>query len=116
MADQDDLNARMLRRKKARAAWLDRALKIACISPEAEKAAKNAELDRNQSALLKIVESDDPFKQLETIEEIKRTKTASKKKEVKKFLNKTIRFPADRKKEVLEKLATFVDELGIDVI
>jgi hypothetical protein len=99
----------------AKLAWLKRALKVARLSPEAKTAAVSTKLERNCSALIEIAEAGGSAKQLQKIEEIKQRKIQSK-KEAKLYLKKTVRFPVAREDEVLGKLISFADEIGVEII
>ena len=101
--------------KRARCKWLERALKIAGISLEAQAAATRAELHRYQSSLLEIAKSDDPVEQLQIVDEIKKRRLASR-EQSKKFAKATIRYPVERKDEIRSRLASFADELGIEIL
>lgn len=98
----------------ARRAWLDRALMVARMSPQAVEAAKKAKLNRNQSALIEIAEADCPSEQLQRVEQIKQRKE-KKRKEAKSTIKKIVCFPAERSDEIFEKLIAFAEEHGITV-
>ncbi len=96
-------------------AWIERALEVARMSPQAAEAAKKAKLDRNRSALSEIAKAGEPAKQLEKVEEIKRLKANSRKK-AKTFVKRTVRFPLAGSKDILGKLIAFAEAHDIEVI
>jgi hypothetical protein len=101
----------------ARRKWLERALKIAAITPVAKLAAKKAEVARFQKALLEIANVIGEEAQLKIVAEIAERKRAGKKPVADaEFLEAVMRYPANRKSEVLAKLATFADEVGVEIV
>jgi hypothetical protein len=110
-----DLTVLPGRTPDARRAWIERALKVARLSPEAKTAAVHAKFDRNRGALIEIAEAGGSVQQLQKIEELKQ-RTAKRKRQAKVFLKKTVQFPAARGDEIMAKLISFVEEIGIEII
>lgn len=100
---------------KAKRAWLDRALKVANLSPEAKDAAVKAKLEKNRSALIEIAKAGDRVEQIKRVEEIEKRK-AKAEKEAKMFVKKKIRFPAVGGDEILAKLIKFAEHNRIEFI
>jgi hypothetical protein len=102
----------------ARVKWLQRALKIAEISPAAKAAAKQAKVARYQSDLFAIADAGDESEQLKKVAEIAALRRDKKKgRSVEpKSMTAVIRFPANRKKEILALLATFAETNEVDLL
>lgn len=102
---------------KAREIWLTRALKIAGLSPDVIEAAKEAKLDRNQGALLKIAkgDADSQLQIIKEIEEAKFEKPVSRRLERGKA-KVTVVCPGDRASEVRELLIQFAQSHGLEVV
>jgi hypothetical protein len=100
----------------AKRAWIERALKVARMSPEARVAAKKAKLDRNRSALYEIIDcGNSSAKQMQKIREIELSK-AKRKQETKAFIKKTIRIPVAREDEVVAELIALAEKMEVEVI
>ena len=101
----------------AKRKWLERLLKVASISPAAKSAAKQAKVARYQSDLLEIAGAGSEDEQLRKVAEIFARKHASKHRAAdEKFLEAAIRYPADRKDDVLAKLATFAEAEDVELL
>lgn len=98
----------------AKRAWIERALKVAQMSPEAVDAAKKAKLERNRSALIEVAAAGSAAEQVQMIEQITERK-AKQKKNAKFFVTKTVRIPVARGDEIFEKLIAFAEEHGVTV-
>ncbi len=100
---------------KARENWLWRALKIAEMEQQVKELAKEAKLDRNQSALLKIAKLDGADAQLEALAQLKQSREVPVCRR-RPLAKATIRFEAQRRQEVMKKLAEFAETLGVEVL
>jgi hypothetical protein len=96
----------------AKRKWLERALAIAGICMEARAAAIEKRLARHQSALLEIAQADDEEGQLKKVNDIASDRRARRHRRSPgpKSLNAIIRYPADRKDQVLAALAAFAEQ------
>jgi hypothetical protein len=110
--------------EQARRKWLERALNVAGISPDAKSAARQADVARYQSALLEIAKAggeDDQIRKVEEIVARKRDRAAARKRDRKrrapgqKCLKAVIRYPADRK-EVRAALTTFAERMEVELL
>jgi len=111
--------------EEARRKYLERALAIARIGTKVRSAAKKAGVARYQSTLLDIVKAGDEDDQLRKVEEFaarNRDRIAARKRDRKQraagqtLFEAIIRYPEDRKNEVLAALAAFAEKEEVELL